>query len=811
MREKDLENLEFMKILDRLAAQTSFSAGRELAFELRPSSDAFEVEAWQRETAEARALQDTQPSIGLGGVHDVRPFVSNARKGMVLTPEELLNVRDTLVKGRTLRRGIGRMSSQYPTLSALALLIEECAHVAAEISRCINERAEVMDSASPALARLRQDLRQAHERLMDRLHHIVSAGDNAGFLQENIITQRHGRYVIPLKADFKGRIPGLIHDESTSGATLFIEPLATVELNNALRELQLEEQREVTRILSNLASLVADEGDFIGRTVEVLARLDLAFAKANYAAEIRAVSPQFVAWTRPARVSKQSEEIDGSEHENAAVHPGSTIRYLKARHPLLSPEDVVPINVHLSAEDRYFVIVITGPNTGGKTVALKTVGLLTCMAQAGMQIPVEEESVLSVFDGVFADIGDEQSIEQSLSTFSSHMVNLIDILGHAQGHSMVLLDELGAGTDPIEGSALARSLLSHMLRRGVTTLATTHYSELKVYAQATPGVVNASVEFDIETLSPTYELSIGLPGRSNAFAIANRLGLPASIIADAQALVSPDTLQTEGLLADLKEVHRQAQSDRAVARELREKLETQTAELRERLLGAEAEQRELLEAARQQAEEELQSVRREVSRARDLLRRLPDQATEVNEAVEAIRKLEERITRMEPAPSSQPIPLEHVAVGDQVWVSTLSSKGEVVGVTDRGVEVQVGQFRVQADRKALRRLSGKQEPAPVEESRSTRVVTSRHITPTFELDLRGWRVEEALIQLERYLDDAYLGGLPWVRIIHGKGTGALRRAVRDTLAMHPLVSSFKSGELNEGGDGVTFAELAQKN
>lgn len=676
MREKDLQSLEFDKILARLARHTSFSAGNELVLALRPSNDPGEVEWWQRETTEARALLDSQPGVSLGGVSDIRPLVRNTLKGMTLTPEELLEVRDTLSKGRSLRRSIGRLGSQYPVLSNLALQIEECAHVIAEIARCVNDRAEINDSATPALARLRQELRVAHERLMDRLRHIIGSSDNAGFLQENIITQRNGRYVIPLKTDFKGRIPGLIHDESTSGATLFIEPLATVELNNNLRETQLEEQREVNRILTQLATLIADEADFITRTVEVLARLDLAFAKANYSAEIRAVAPQFQPWARPSKVERKAGVAPDAHEPDEVTHPGSVLRLLRARHPLLAPQTVVPIDVTLGAEQGYFVVVITGPNTGGKTVALKTIGLLICMAQAGLHLPVQEESALTVFDGVFADIGDEQSIEQSLSTFSSHMVNLIGILKEARSHSIVLLDELGAGTDPVEGSALARAILSFLLGQSITTVGTTHYSDLKVFAQATPGVVNASVEFDIETLSPTYELTVGLPGRSNAFAIATRLGLLPSIIGDAQALVAPETLETEGLLADLKEVHRQSLADRAVSRELREKLEAQTRELQDRLLAAEAEQRELLESVRQEAEQELQHVRREVSRAREMLRRVPEQTNAVGEVAHVINELESRMRKLEPVPSAQPVPVQDVAVGDTVWVSSLGTKGE---------------------------------------------------------------------------------------------------------------------------------------
>ncbi|HIC93079.1 MAG TPA: hypothetical protein EYP09_02360, partial [Anaerolineae bacterium] len=520
--------------MSRLAEHTSFSAGRELALGLRPSTDPAEVRRRQGETSEARRLLALRGDLSLGGAHDVRPLVKNARREAVLLPTELLDIRDTLVRGRTLRRAILRLSDQFPLLADIAARIEECPRLVSEIARCINERAEVVDGASPDLARVRRELRETHRRLLDKLERIISSPSTAPFLQEPIITQREGRYVIPLKADFKGRIPGLVHDVSASGATLFIEPLATLELGNRWRELQVEEEREVRRVLAALSALVAEEGERVEHTVEALAELDLAFAKAKYAEELKAVEPKLVSWKAPRRPASNCQ------------HPGSTIDLRKARHPLLDPATVVPIDVHLS--DDYFILVITGPNTGGKTVSLKTVGLLALMAQCGLHIPAAEGSALSVFSGIYADIGDEQSIEQNLSTFSSHLNNIVDILRRADRRSLVLLDELGAGTDPSEGSALARAILSHLLERRITTFVATHYPELKVFAHATPGVENACVEFDLETLAPTYKLSIGLPGRSNALAIASRLGLASGIVDRAREMVPPQSLEAEGLL-----------------------------------------------------------------------------------------------------------------------------------------------------------------------------------------------------------------------------------------------------------------------
>ena len=477
MDTKYLQTLEFPKILERLSQHTAFSAGRDLALALKPSPDLEEAQQRQRETSEARKLLEAKTDLSLGGARDVRPLLKSAGLRAILLPAELLDIRATLVSGRTLKRTITRLAAQFPLLAAKASRIEECAHVVAEISRCISDRGEVVDEASQSLARIRRDLKEAHERLLDRLNRIVASPANASFLQEPLVTQRGGRYVILLKAEFKGRIPGVVHDQSASGATLFIEPLATVELNNRWRELQLEEEREIQRILAALSALVAEEGAFIECTVQVLAELDLAFAKAKYADEIQGVEPQLV----PFKVVRAK----GQRATPSVQHPGATIQLQKARHPLLDPATVVPIDVHL--DDNYFILVITGPNTGGKTVSLKTVGLLGLMAQAGLHIPTEESSALSVFSGIYADIGDEQSIEQNLSTFSSHTTNIINILGKADSHSLVLLDELGAGTDPSEGSALARAILSHFLRQRITTLVATHYPELKVYAHATPG------------------------------------------------------------------------------------------------------------------------------------------------------------------------------------------------------------------------------------------------------------------------------------------------------------------------------------
>ncbi|MFM8322077.1 MAG: endonuclease MutS2, partial [Chloroflexota bacterium] len=495
MDEKTLAILEFPKILERLAGYCAFSASQEMALALRPSTDLFEVRRRQQVTSEAVQFLVTHSDVSIGGTRDVRPQVDLAQHGAVLSPTELLDIKQTLVSARTLARTFERAAEQYPALFDIVAQLAPPVGLVDAVTRTISERGDVLDSASEKLASVRRELRVVHERLMAKLQRMVGDPHNAPYLQEAIITQREGRYVIPLRAEFKGRIRAIIHDQSQSGATLFVEPLNVVEQNNQYRELQLAERDEERRILTELSRQVAINGEAIIHTVDVIAALDLALAQARYAEDLLAVEPGLA----------ELPELGKPLPKNG--HPGSVIRLYQARHPLLDQAKVVSIDVELDPET--YALIITGPNTGGKTVALKTVGLLALMAQAGMHIPAHSGSEISVFEAIYADIGDEQSIEQSLSTFSGHITNIIRILEQADRRSLVILDELGAGTDPQEGSALARAILSHLLKRSITTLVTTHHPELKAFAHATPGVVNASVEFDLETLRPTYRLTIG--------------------------------------------------------------------------------------------------------------------------------------------------------------------------------------------------------------------------------------------------------------------------------------------------------------
>jgi DNA mismatch repair protein MutS2 len=792
MEEKHLTTIEFPQILSRLAAHATFSAGYDLAVALKPSPLFVEVEHRLQETSEARHMLDAHGGLPLGGARDIRDLARNATRGAVLQPTDLLDIVNTLRVGRRIHRTLARLHGEVSLLADIAARIEPCEGLADEISRCINDQGEVVDHASAKLSRIRREMRTAHDRLVDRLNRIVSNPRNAPYLQEALVTQRSGRYVVPVKADFRNRLPGIVHDTSASGATLFIEPLALVDMGNRWRQLQSEERKEIDRILAELSALVAGMADELLWTVQALADLDLAMAKAHYANDLCATHPDLVS-LKGQRSGDQSTLV---------------LDLRQARHPLLDPETVVPIDVYL--RDGKTSLVITGPNTGGKTVTLKTVGLMAAMTQAGLHPPVDEGSILPVFEGIYADIGDEQSIEQSLSTFSSHLTNIIDILERADTGSLVLLDELGAGTDPVEGSALARAILSSLLAQRITTMVATHYSELKAFAHTTPGVENASVEFNIETLSPTYRLQIGLPGRSNAFDISARLGLASDIVHAARALVSPEEQETETLLAEIQQAHQDAIVARDEALLIQQQLEEQERRLAARLAAIDAERASILGEARAEARQELAEVRREIEALRDEMSDTTQQA-ELGEkwlaqARGRLEREEEKVVPPSPPPSREQEKLPgEISVGDTVWISGLGTTGQVTELDGNSSEVQVGSFRVRVQQSELERRARRKEPS----TDSPTALAILHPSPGVELDLRGQRVEEILPRLEKYLDDAFLAGLPFVRIIHGKGTGALRQAVHQQVRDHPLVGSYRLGEQGEGGSGVTVAYLVE--
>lgn len=791
--DKSLHVLELNKILDRLAKHTSFSAGAELARELLPSTDLEEARNWQRETAEARTLFAERVNISLGGARDVRDVAIGAQRGILIDAHTLLDVRYTLRRATTLRRTLGRMKGQYPLLAELIDEAEECNELQQEIERAIDDNGEVKDSASVRLATIRRDLKIAFDRLQSKLHRLVSSGSKQIYLQEPLVTMRNGRYVIPLKADYKGKIPGIVHDSSSSGATLFIEPLETVELNNQWRELQLDEEKEIRRILQALTDLVGEDAERIVRTVDVLASLDLILARARFADEMNAVEPRLV----PFQARSQNPN-----------HPGSTIYLKGARHPLLAG-NVVPIDVEF--DDDTWVLVVTGPNTGGKTVSLKTVGLLVLMAQCGLHLPVEEAR-LTVFEGVFADIGDEQSIEQSLSTFSSHMTNTIGILRECDSRSLVILDEVGAGTDPAEGSALARAILTHLVERHVTTMVTTHHPELKIYSVETPGVRNASVEFDLQTLRPTYRLIIGLPGRSNALAIASRLGLDDAIIENARSMVTTEDLVADDLLDEIHRTREDIRRQHEEVESLRKELEAQRDELQARLDKIEDERRDIIHSARRNAEEEIRDFQKEIKRLRSDLRTAGMPLETLRAVQEAAQKLVEYAQEPVEDAVERPESLDWTPrLGDIVYLNTLNAEGTITEIDEKEVVVQVGSLRVRAGYNEIQKRNRSQKRqmkrGHVRNYDPADTAIPKADSPGLELDLRGKRVDEALNQLDIYIDAAYRSGLPFGRIIHGKGTGALRQAVREFLQDNPLIAKVSEALPSEGGGGVTIIHM----
>jgi DNA mismatch repair protein MutS2 len=875
--QQTLDTLEFPKIREQLARHTAFSASRELAMALLPSTDAYEIRLRLRRTGEARRLLDERPDVSIGGARDVRPAAGRARRGGVLEAGQFLEIGGTLASGRRLRVTLTKLDEAvFPQLRELAEDLPTLPALEDQINRTIGDDGTVLDSASPKLAHLRAEVRVAFGRLQEKLQNIISSSQYSDALQEPIITVRNGRYVVPVKSASKRVVRGLVHDQSASGATLYVEPIAVVELNNKWRQLQLEEEEEVARILAELSDQVGAEAARIIAGVEALAAIDLAFAKAKYATALRCVEPEIV--------EGLGDEGWGSEEPAPNPHPlapaAAPLVLNQARHPLLDQARVVPTDLYLG--DAFRILLITGPNTGGKTVALKTAGLLALMAQAGLHIPAREPSRLPVFGQVFADIGDEQSIEQSLSTFSSHMTNIIRILralenptndqrpttndqrssadeqakGKKLGEeelerlsnwrkvepgewaplepltpepqlALVLLDELGAGTDPVEGAALARAIVERLLSLGVLGIATTHYAELKAFAYATDGVENGSVEFDVETLAPTYKLTIGLPGRSNALAIAARLGLAPALVERARATMAREDAHVEDLLAGIHREREAAAGELSRAEELRADAEKYRERMAEELRDFERRREAEWQAARDQLEDELRETRAQLRRLRDEFRsvsltrqwmeeaekRLQDTQSQVKEIVRPSRQRAETEASASSAEgsSSQPQAPRRLQVGDTVLVRSVGLSGDILSIDEeeQTAEVQVGGFRMQAALAELRRekLGERKDDARRAPALSSSLPPPPDVAMNF--DMRGWRAADVAEKLDRYLNDAYLAGLPFVRLIHGKGTGALRQVVRDVLGGHPLVASFGSGG-SEGGEGVTVARLVER-
>ena len=791
MDAKSTATLEFQKILDRLSGYTSFSASAAMVRALRPTSDYTLAVERQARTTEARRLLDDHADLSTGGARDVRPLAELAARGGVLTPEELLDIKSTLISSRDLLRFFTKLDLEIPHLRAIAAGLEPPPGMIEAISGVISDKGEVLDSASAKLAALRLEVKSANDKVMSKLGRMLTESATARMLQEALITMRNNRYVIPIKAEYKNRMRCVVQDQSASGATLFVEPLAVVDLNNRWAEAVMAESEEVRRILAEVSALVGSHTAGIQVNVYALAALDFAFACARYADDLCASEPVLI-------------EFTGGED----AFPDPIFNFTQARHPLLDPKSVVAIDIALEKGTR--ALVITGPNTGGKTVTLKTAGLLVLMAQSGLHIPAQSGSETCVFRDVFADIGDEQSIEQSLSTFSGHITNIVRILKHTGRSSLVLMDELGAGTDPQEGSALARAILTFLLRRRTPCLIATHYPELKAFAHSAEGVMNASVEFDLKSLQPTYRLLTGVPGRSNALEIARRLGLNEEIVQDARGMINPSDLRAEDLI---DEIHRQlenARQARAEAEQIRQDAGNEKALLDEKLVAIDGERQMVLEAAREQARQELEELQARI----ESLRRetaAPDRTVLKKKNLRRqAHELEEKLATpldSEAPQITQPHPLRP---GDRVFIRSLKTDAVVLEITDTEIEVQVGKMRLKTElHNIARSKSGELTGAAGLEAEiyGSSHKALYHPSPGTELHLRGMRADEALAKLERYIDDAYAAGLPFVRIVHGKGTGALRQLVRQALSESTLVSRWENAMDNEGGGGVTIAHL----
>ncbi len=796
MQAKHLATLEFPAIRKRLAQHADFSGGADLALALEPTSDVREAQERLQATQEARVLLRERPDFSLGGVSDIRPLAELAAHGVQLQATELLQVRDTLQAAGTLHKTLKWLETQLPTLADIVWRIQPQPQIVEMVSRVLDDRGEIRNTASPELTRIRHSLQTTQERIRSRLRQMIATPGIAGHLQDTLITQRGGRFVLPVRAEAKGNVRGIVHDRSASGVTLFIEPLSIVEMNNALRELRLAEEAEIARLLRMLSTQVGQAAPQITATLDAFAELDLTLAKARYAEALDATLPTLV---------PPMETPPPVREDNFSA--GTVLRLPQARHPLLDPETVVPVDF-LPEPDTH-ILIITGPNTGGKTVALKTVGLLALMAQAGLHIPTAPGAVLTCFAAIYADIGDEQSIEQNLSTFSAHLNNIVSFLPHVDHRALVLLDELGAGTDPAEGAALARALLETLRARRCMAMVATHYPELKLYAHNTPGVRNASLEFDVETLSPTYHLRLGIPGRSNAFAIAQRLGLPDPIVKQAQQYLSGEDLSAEAMLNDLHRLRIQEAQARDAALAAQREAQQLTDTLRQRLRNIEKERATLLQKTRREARQALEQLHSEIADLRTQLRAvnraaIPHALDELHHKAETLAP---ELPEPEPLVESLPRPTLSgpIRVGDVVRLPGLGLQGQVTGIEGDKATVQAGAMRSRVDLASLELLERRptapqSEPPPPPPAHS----------PGIQLDLRGQTVDEALESLARYLDKAVLAGLPWVRIVHGKGTGKLRRAIRAYLNQAPPVVDYEPAPPNEGGDGATIVKLFHK-
>ena len=789
MNEKALKVLEFYKIRERLVSFAVSPRGKEQAEALSPMTHYYEIHNAQRETTEAVAMTLRKGNLPLGGIREVRPQLKRAAMGGILSIPDLMAIGEFLYVCEKLKKYAyhENKNESYERLDGQFALITPAPALEREISRCILSETQLADDASPGLRSVRRDIRNAGDKVKDQLNAIINSPSYRTMLQDNVVTIRNDRYCVPVRAEYRNAFSGMVHDQSHSGSTLFIEPLGVVQLNNRIKELQAKEKQEVEKILKTLSEAVAQEAPMMEASLNVVTHLDFVFAKAALSLAMNGTEPEF--------------------------NGKGIVDLNKARHPLLDPQTVVPIHIYLGKD--FTTLLITGPNTGGKTVALKTLGLLTLMGQAGLHIPAAEHASLSVFDEVYADIGDEQSIEQSLSTFSSHMKNIVEILESTPDNALALFDELGAGTDPTEGAALAMAVIEHLRRRGVRTAVTTHYSELKVYALSTEGVENASCEFDVETLRPTYRLLIGIPGKSNAFAISRRLGLPEEIIAAAQGYVSQEEVRFEDVITDLEISKKtvvleqeRAEQYRKEAEALKKDVEKQKARLEERrdkmLQKAQEEARQIYQQAREDADRLIKEINKEARAGANQAKMNAARA----KIKEGLAQATENVEKQTAQKKARYQPLQTTKPGDAVYIVSFDQRGTALSEPDNKGEVlvQTSLMKIKVPLSDLAVATG-QPSRPPERSKLRNVRQGKAETVSSSIDCRGMTSDECLMIVDKYLDDAYLAGVKTVTIIHGKGTGALRAAVQSYLRKNARVKSFRPGLFGEGEMGVTVVEL----
>ena len=789
MNSKVLKTLEYEKIIEQLVNCAGSLLGKELCKNLVPSSDIEEIRTMQHETSLALARIYQKGSLSFSGVRDIRGSLKRLEVGSILSTQELLHISkmlDVCSRAKSYDRK-DNDETEPDALDVMFQALQPLAPLAGEIRRCILSEDEISDDASPALKSIRRSIGQMNDKVHAQLTSMVN-GSARTYLQDAVITMRNGRYCLPVKAEYRGQVQGMIHDQSSTGSTLFIEPMAVLKLNNELHELELREEKEIEVILSTLSSRAAAELEPLETNLELLTRLDFIFARAQL-----------------------SRSYNGSE---PVFNQKGIINIKKGRHPLLDKKKAVPIDIRLGKE--FELLIITGPNTGGKTVSLKTVGLFTLMGQSGLHIPAFDQSELAVFDEVFADIGDEQSIEQSLSTFSSHMTNIVNILAKATPHSLVLFDELCAGTDPTEGAALAIAILSNLHRQGIRTMATTHYSELKVFALTTPGVENGCCEFNVETLSPTYHLLIGIPGKSNAFAISSKLGLDDYIIEEAKGNLSQQDEDFESLLADLEnsrvtiakeqdEINHYKQEIEQLKNRLEHKQESLDASREKILRDANEQAHKILRDAKEYADTTIKNFNK-FGKAGIDSRAMEQERNRLREKMSSVEK-NLTIKPAKKAASSKQLQAKDIHLGDSVRVLSMNLKGTVSSLPNAKGDlfVQMGIMRSQVNLRDLELIPDVETVNP----RTTRTGTgkikiSKSASVSTEINLLGKTVDEALAELDKYLDDAYLSHMPSVRVVHGKGTGALRKAVQNYLRRQKHVASYRLGEFGEGDAGVTI-------